>query len=326
MIFNQSQIEYTKFVCNSLIATKFLNCKFLDAFFEYNTLDASIIDSSIVHSSMFLSTNMRGVHITNSKIENTLMDYINFDDSTNSNPSEFFIPARNTNIRGNEVKNLIITNTNLHNSLKDFIKYSNKNKSSSLQNISNKLAKNKEKASDLYQKNTNQKINKTPHKEVLPHELSSKNISSAITFTIQLLLTIFIVHIFNNFYKETDTIFYKSIPNIIKFPLSFVEEAIEVHHFAFYFSLLYFVFSGILFCINVVCIRGVTNILLAWLYRLQSIITLCVMCWIYWNSLEMQSGIISILNLFFASYFFIMIIQSFKTKSAINYEHSNSVL
>ena len=39
------------------------------------------------------------------------MDFINFNDSTNASPSEFFIPARTTNIRGNEIENLTITRT-----------------------------------------------------------------------------------------------------------------------------------------------------------------------------------------------------------------------
>ncbi len=323
VIFEQSQIQYTKFVCNSLIATKFLQCKFLDAFFEYNTLDASIIDSSDIQNSTFLSSNMRGVHITNSKLENTLMDYINFDDSTNASPSDFFIPTRATNIRGNSVENLTITNTILKKSFKDFIKYSNKGKTETrFAKISHTADKKEKKIADFFKyKSQQNKLEKKieQKRDILPHEASPRNISSAITFALQALLSLFIVVIFLNFYHDIKPIFYKSIPNIIKFPLSFVEEGIEIHQFAFYFSLLYFVFSGILLCVNVVCIRGMKNLLLAWLYRAQSFATLVILCWIYWQNLSLQSGVISMLNLTFACYFFIMIIQSFNTKESKAY-------
>ncbi len=328
VIFDTSEIQYTKTICSSLIATKFLNCKLLDAFFEYTTLDASIFDSSEIYNSMFLSNNMRGVHIVSSKIENTLMDYINFNDSTNTSPSEFFIPARTTNIRGNEIENLTITNTVLNKSLKEFIKHSNKGKNqsrfASIFHKADKKQKDKKFAQTLKQdakqktlltKNTEQK--KVEQKrELFPHEATSGNVSSAVTFVLQAVLTIFIITLFRNFYFEISSIFYKSIPNIIKFPISFIEEGIEIHQFAFYFSLLYFAFSGILMCVNVVCIRGVKSFLLVLLYRGQSFATLAVMSWIYWNNLSLRSGVISILNLIFAAYFFIMIVQSFNTKAA----------
>jgi hypothetical protein len=68
-------------------------------------------------------------------------------------------------------------------------------------------------------------------------------------------------------------------------------------------------------CVNVVCIRGVKSFLLVWLYRGQSFATLVVMAWLYWKNLSLHSGAISMLNLIFATYFFIMIVQSFGTKS-----------
>ncbi len=325
VIFDASEIQYTKTVCSSLIATKFLNCKLIDAFFEYTTLDASIFDKSEIYNSMFLSSNMRGVHITSSKIENTLMDYINFNDSTNASPSEFFIPARTTNIRGNEIENLTITNTVLNKSLKEFIKHSNKGKSdshfASVFHKTDKKEKDK-KFIEILKKESKEKTQMekaTQHKrDIFPHEASSGNVGSAVTFFLQAFLTIFIVAIFSNFYSEISSIFYKSIPNIIKFPISFIEEGIEIHQFAFYFSLLYFVFSGILMCVNVVCIRGVKSFLLVWLYRGQSFATLAVMSWLYYHNLSLHSGAISMLNLIFATYFFIMIVQSFNTKSEKN--------
>ena len=325
VIFDASEIQYTKTVCSSLIATKFLNCKLLDAFFEYTTLDASIFDKSEIYNSMFLSSNMRGVHITSSKIENTLMDFINFNDSTNASPSEFFIPARTTNIRGNEIENLTITNTVLNKSLKEFIKHSNKGKNdshfASVFHKTDKKEKDKKFVEALKQE-TKQKLQSAkatertePKRDLFPHEATSGNVGSAVTFFLQAFLTIFIVTVFGNFYSEISSIFYKSIPNIIKFPISFIEEGIEIHQFAFYFSLLYFAFSGILMCVNVVCIRGVKSFLLVWLYRGQSFATLGVMAWLYWKNLSLHSGTISMLNLIFATYFFIMIVQSFGTKS-----------
>jgi hypothetical protein len=271
---------------------------------------------------MFLSSNMRGVHITSSKIENTLMDYINFNDSTNASPSEFFIPARTTNIRSNEIENLTITNTVLNKSLKEFIKHLNKGKNdshfASVFHKTDKKEKDKQFIEALKQE-VKQKVQSEkaiePKRDLFPHEATSGNVGSAVTFFLQALLTIFIITIFRNFYFEISSIFYKSIPNIIKFPISFIEEGIEIHQFAFYFSLLYFAFSGILMCVNVVCIRGVKSFLLVWLYRGQSFATLGVMTWLYWKNLSLYSGAISMLNLIFATYFFIMIVQSFGTKS-----------
>ncbi len=323
VIFDSSEIQYTKTICSSLIATKFLNCKLLDAFFEYTTLDASIFDKSEIYNSMFLSSNMRGVHMVSSKIENTLMDYINFNDSTNSSPSEFFIPARITSVRSNEIENLTITNTVLNKSLKDFIKHSNKGKNdshfASVFHKTDKKQKDK-KFAEILKREAKQKnqLEKTiqPKRDIFPHEATSGNVGSAVTFFLQAILTLFIITVFRNFYSEISEIFYKSIPNIIKFPIHFIEEGIEIHQFAFYFSLLYFVFSGILLCINVVCIRGVKSSLLVWLYRGQSFATIAVMAWIYWNNLSLHSGTISMLNLIFVTYFFIMIVQSFNTKSA----------
>ena len=256
------------------------------------------------------------------KIENTIMDYINFDDSLNINASEFFIPTKFTIIKNNKTTNSTISNTILKKSFKDFTKSNFISKAKTPEFSLNKVTKT---SSFSFLKIRLFKFKKTakqkekpeasakPKKHIFPHHLSGKNIGSATTFVLQALLTLIIVFLFSNFYKIIQSVFYKNIPNLIEFPMNFVHSSIEIHKFAFYFSLMYFTFSGILMCINVVCIRGIHNLLLVWLYRLQSFITLFVLGWLWWNNIILQSLTISLLNLIFAFYFFIMIIQSFGT-------------
>jgi uncharacterized protein YjbI with pentapeptide repeats len=332
VLFKQSSLQYTKFICNSLIATTFTASSFLDAFFEYNTLDASTFEKCGIYNSVFRSSNMRGVEITGSTFENTSMDFINFDDILNINPSEFFIPAKFTNIRSNTNVGLAITNSNLKKAFKDFGQSAKSPiKKPKTFNIPTpkiefslwKFFKNKErtvkqnKASAMQSEACHQKeashIHERPKKHFLPHNLNARNVGSVTTFVIQAVLTLTIVLMFGKFYNIIDGVFYKSVPNIVEFPIGFISSSIEMHKFAFYFSLLYFSFSGILLCLNVVCIRGIRNLLLTWMYRLQSITTLCVLAWLWKENIAMQSMFISFFNLLFAFYFFIMFVQSFNT-------------
>jgi len=329
MVFENSNIQYTKFICNSLIATKFYQCKMLDAFFEYNTLDASTFEKTIIQNSIFRSSNMRGTQIMDCKIENTIMDYINFDDSLNINASEFFIPTKFTIIKNNKTTNFTISNTILKKSFKDFTKSNFVSKAKTPDFSLNKVTKTpsfsfpkirlfKFKKTEKPKEKT--EVSEKPKKHIFPHHLSGRNIGSVTTFVLQGLLTLTIILLFSNFYKTIQNVFYKNIPNLIEFPINFVHSSIEIHKFAFYFSLMYFTFSGILMCINVVCIRGIHNLLLVWLYRLQSFITLFVLGWLWWNNIILQSLTISLLNLVFAFYFFIMIIQSFGTTNRGEHE------
>lgn len=302
MFFENCKIEYVKFICNSFVATKFITSKILGSSVKYTTMDASTIENSNILNSNFSSCNMRGIGIFNSRFENSLMNYINFDDSLNLFASEFYIPIKATSIKGNKTKNFDITNSNINKHLKGFSRAGKIFAEFSKLKI---ISKSENKPSQ-------QKI-VVPKKHFLPHHINGKNIGSLLTFFLQLIVTIITIALFANLYQKTENIFYKSIPNFVEMPMLFNDINVEMHTFAFYLSLFYFVFSGVLLCLNVVCIRNIRNLLLTWLYRGQSFFTILIFFWIWWKNLSFQMGLLSYFNLFVAFYFSAMFVQSFKT-------------
>lgn len=308
--FTNSSIEYTKFICNPFIANVFTECKIHNTLFEYTSLDASTFFKCIISGSTFESMRMRGINISECNISNTTMNYIDFDDIKQDKSSKFMIPLQNTNLTQNITENLIITNSKIQKSFKNFgqQKYDS-SKFSIIQNIRKSINRNQLKL----KKPQKEKIEKIKEETHVGCNIFNKNIGAILTFALQFLLTILVYFTYTNFNTEVQSIYYASLPSIIDFPLSFIETTVEIHKFAFYFSLIYFTFSGVLLCLNVVCIRGVSNLFLIWIYRIQSVFTLITMLFLWWCNIPLKSMLISLLNLFFALYFAIMIIQSFNT-------------
>ncbi|MFT4967936.1 MAG: hypothetical protein ACI9CD_000953 [Candidatus Deianiraeaceae bacterium] len=311
LVFCNVHIEYTKFICNSLIATNFQHIKINNVSFEYNTLDTSVFENSNIFNSEFHACSMRGIVILNCIIENTSMDYINFNNSINKYPSQNYIPTKITKIADNKTANFIITNSNLK---KEFKKEFKPTYAIQTNLISHKLFNAiKQSIAGEYKDVKKTKQLNAPRKHLLPKHFSAKNIGSVLTFLMQCIFTVIVIRGFAAFFDHIKNINYLFIPHLIDFPLPVISTTIEVHKFAFYWSLLYFITSGVFMCINVVCVRHIKNLLLVLMYRAQSCVTLCTMIWIWHRSFALQSPMISIFNLVFFFYFFLMFIQSFHT-------------
>ena len=297
MIFDQTQIKHAKFMFSSLIATAFRYCSILDCIFEYSVFDASKFEDSSIANSTLSIMNMRGVHITGCNITGTIFDDINFSDALNKYQSEFFIPTKYTTIKNNTVLNVTIANTILKDAFEDFLPHSKSKPNKTIIQRKYKYTKNES----------------TRH--FLPQNLKGKNLASLITFCMQGFLTAAFVFLFKSFYSAIQDIEYKQLQTFIEFPLPFIENTVEIHDFCFYYPLIYFATSALILCMNVVAIRGISNILLIILYRLQSLTTCGALFWVYWYNLQLKSNVVSIANLLFAFYFLLMVIQSFGTTS-----------
>lgn len=297
LIFEQTQIKHVKFMFSSLIATTFKQCTILDCIFEYSVLDTSKFEESSITNSTLSTMNMRGVHIIKCNITGTIFDDINFSDALNKYQSEFFIPTKYTTIKDNIVSNITIVNTVLKDTFEDFLPHSKSRPSKII----------------IQKKYTYTKNESTKH--FLPQNFAGKHLASLLTFCIQGLITSLFVMLFTQFYSAIQNIEYKQLQTFIEFPVSFIENTVEIHDFCLYYPLMYFSTSALILCVSVATIRGISNIFLILLYRLQSIITCSVLFWAYWNNLELKSSIVSLANLLFAFYFLIMIVQSFGTTS-----------
>ena len=295
VLFENSSIKHTKLMFSSLIATVFRKSTLLDCILEYSVLDASKFEETNITNSTFSILNMRGVHILHCNISATIFDDINFDDVLNQYGSEFFIPTKYTTINGNTVNNWKITNTVLRTTFTDFLPHSkDKHK------VGKSIVKTK--------KYTYVKNEATRH--LLPPNFKARNTKLLIICSSQLLITAIFALLFAMFHSAIAEIEYKQLQTFIEFPVSFIESTVEIHSFAFYASLFYFVISAFLSLITAFTFRNNQGLFFRLIYTLQLAIVCIFSFWVYWENMALKSNVVSIANLLFAFYFVIMLSYS----------------